>query len=100
TRRRLGTGGSGLGARSYSASLHGLSQRGEGVARRHELVRHEAGEAGVGDGRGDRAPVQLLRAVQLVAAGHATRMEVGNPLTVFADGADDVAFHDLHVIDV
>src|SRR5947208_1509747 len=27
-------------------------------------------------------------------------MEVGDPLPVVADGADDVAFHDLHVIDV
>src|SRR5207244_12290851 len=95
-----GTGGSGLGARSYGASLHGLSQRGDGVARRRELVRHESGEARVGDGGGDRVPVELLRAVEYVAARYAARVEVSDECRVVADGADDVAFHDLHVIDV
>src|SRR5882724_4415031 len=67
---------------------------------RDTLVRHEPREAGIGDGRCDGAPVELLRAVQLVAAGHAPGVEVGNPLLVVADGTDDVPFHDLHVVDV
>src|SRR6266487_1643074 len=91
---------SGLGARSYGASLHGLSQRGEGVARRHELVRHVSAEPGVGDGGSDRVPVELLCAVQLVATGHAAGVEVSDEGRVVANRPDDVAFHDLHVIDV
>ena len=44
--------------------------------------------------------LQFLRVVELVAAGDAAGMEVADVLDVFADGADDVAFHDLHVVDV
>src|SRR5216110_29135 len=82
------------------AHRHRLTQRGERIAGGDELVRYEPREGGVGDGRCDRAPVQLLGAVQLVAAGHAPGVEVRDPLPVVTDGADDVAFHDLHVIDV
>src|SRR5216684_6349142 len=85
---------------SDSAGLHGFSQRAERVARGHELVRHESPEPGVGDAGRDRVPVQLLGAVQLVAAGDAPRMKMGEVIPVVADGADDVAFHDLHMIDV
>src|SRR5213078_2320128 len=55
---------------------------------------------GVRDGGGDGVPVQLLRAVQLMAAGHPTRVEVPDGCRVVADRPDDVAFHDLHVINV
>ena len=48
----------------------------------------------------DGAPVQFLRVVELVPAGHAAGVEVGDVLDVVADGADDVALHDLHVVDV
>src|SRR5690348_11968685 len=85
---------------SYGAGLDGFSQRGEGIAGRHELVRHEAGESRVGDGGGDRAPIELLRTVELMAAGHPTRVEMPDECRVVADRPDDVAFHNLHVIDV
>src|SRR5258708_346323 len=85
---------------SDGARLDGVPQRAERVARGHELVRDKSSEPRVGDGRGDRVPVQLLRAVQLVAAGDASRVKMGDVIPVVADGADDVAFHDLHVIDV
>ena len=46
-----------------------LPQRRQRIARGYEFVRHVAGKAGVGDGLRDRAPVQLLGVVDLVAAG-------------------------------
>ncbi len=61
---------------------------------------HVAGVAGVRDGPGHGPPVQLLGVVQLVTARDAPRVEVGDPLVVVPDGADHVALHDLHVVDV
>src|SRR5712691_389288 len=95
-------------ARSHVAERDRLPERGEGIARGHELVGDVAGEAGVGDGRADRPPLQLLRLVELVAPGHAAGVVVADELVVrlrgrprvATDGADDVALHDLHVIDV
>src|SRR2546426_3297172 len=72
------------------AHRRGLAQRCERIAGGHELVRHEPRESAVGDRRHDGVPVQLLRAVQLVAAGHAAGVEVRDPIPVVADGADDV----------
>ena len=44
--------------------------------------------------------VQFLRFVHVPPAGIARRMVMGEVWMVFADGADEVAFHDLHVVDV
>ena len=60
----------------------------------------EAGEAGVDDGLDDGWVVQFLSVVDLVAAGDAGGVVVGNELVVVTDGGDDVSFHDLHVVDV
>src|SRR5258708_16245323 len=35
-----------------------------------------------------------------MSTGHATRVEMPNPLNVVLDGPDHITFHDLHVIDV
>ena len=78
----------------------GLAQRGQRIARRHELVREEALEAGLDDRAADRRPLQLLRVVELVPARHAAGVIVRDVLVMLADGADHVAFHDLHVVDV
>ena len=59
-----------------------------------------AGEAGRGDGRRDGTVVELLRVVQLVAARHAAGVEMGDVVVRVPDRADDVALHDLHVVDV
>src|SRR5213075_103272 len=64
------------------------------------LVRDVAGVAEVDNRLGDEAVVQLLRAVDLVAAGDAGRVEMEDPLDVVFDRRGDVAFHDLRVIDV
>src|SRR5262245_2626824 len=48
----------------------GFPQRRHRVAQRDELVREVAGIAGVLDRLHDRGPLQLLRRVELVSAGH------------------------------
>ncbi len=65
-----------------------------------EFVGEEAGVVEVGDGLGHGAPLEFLSIVEFVAAGNASSVEMANVLDVFSDRADDVAFHDLHVIDV
>src|SRR5439155_1640168 len=46
------------------------------------------------------APVELLGVVELVASRHAAGVEMADVGGVRPDGTDDVALHDLHVIDV
>ena len=65
-----------------------------------ELLGHEALVAGLDDGLHDGRVVDLLRLVDLVAARHAAGVEVGDVLDVLLDRGDQVAFHDLHVVDV
>ena len=60
----------------------------------------ESGEARVGDRLHHATVVQLLRVVDLGAAGHAAGVIVRDVLRVGANRRDDVAFHDLHVVDV
>jgi len=57
---------------SNDAQLDGLAEARQGVAEGNELVGHVALEADVGDGASDRFVVQLLRLIELMAAGVAT----------------------------
>src|SRR5262245_62238716 len=75
-------------------------QRRDRIARGDELVRQVAAEAEVDDRAAHGLPVDLLRVVQLVAVWDAAGMKVSDVADVVADGADHVAFHDLHVVDV
>src|ERR1039457_663959 len=75
-------------------------QRLHRIARGHEFMRKISRETGIHDGFRHRPPLQLLRAVQLMPAGYAAGVEVSDVLDVLPDGADDRAFHDLHVINV
>ena len=59
-----------------------------------------AGVAGVDNRAADGRPVQFLRVVNLVTARHAAGVKVGDVLVIVADRADDVALHNLHVINV
>jgi hypothetical protein len=77
-----------------------LLQGRHGVFHRDELVGEIAFEFQVGDGLCDGVPVEFLGLVEFVPAGHAAGVEVADVLDVLADGADHVAFHDLHVVDV
>ena len=63
-------------------------------------MRDVAGEAGLDDRARDGRPVHFLRVVELVAAGDAAGMVVRDVLMVRADRRDQIAFHDLHVVDV
>src|SRR5674476_895721 len=84
-------------ATSHRAERDGLLQGRHGVLERDKLVGEIAFEFQVGDGLRDGAPVEFLGFVEFVAAGDAAGVEVADVLDVVADGADDVAFHDLHV---
>ena len=64
------------------------------------FVRDEAGVSGLRNRVGDEAVVELLRVVDLLPAGNAGRVNVADEIEVVAHVADDVAVHDLHVVDV
>src|SRR6266851_3340488 len=76
--------------RSNGAGLYRFPQRAERVPGGHEFVGHETGEAGVGDRLGDRVPVQLLRIVQLVTAGHAAGVKMTNVVRMLTNRANHV----------
>src|SRR5256884_201848 len=82
------------------AEVGGLAEGGEGVAGGDELVGDVAAEVGGGDAAHDAVPLDFLGGVEFVAAGDPAGVEVGDPIDVFLDGADEVTFHNLHVINV
>src|ERR1700686_3678537 len=82
------------------AEVDSLAERGERVARGEELVGDVAGEVGGGDAAHYAGPLAFRGAVDCGAAGNAAGVEGGDPVNVFMDSADQVDFHDLHVIDV
>src|SRR5688572_21501585 len=67
---------------------------------RPPLVSDEAGVAGIGDGVGDEAVIELLRVVDLLAAGHAGHVDVADVVEVVPHVPRDVAVGDLYVVDV
>src|SRR6185436_2732811 len=76
-------------------ALDGIASRPRSV-----LVRDKPRVPGLGNRVGDEAVVQLLRAVDLLTARHTGDVNVADVVEVIAEIADDVAVHDLHVIDV
>ena len=54
----------------------------------------------IGDGTHHGIPLNLLSVIELMAARDAVRMEVADLLNVAADRVNEIALHDLHVIDV
>src|SRR6185369_8741737 len=67
---------------------------------RSVLVCDEARVSGFGDGVGDKAVVQFLCVVDLLPRRHAGDVDVTDVIEILAKIADDIAVHDLHVIDV
>ncbi len=63
-------------------------------------MRDVALEIEIGDGLRDGVPVHFLRVVDLVAAGNAGHVEMRDVLDVVANGANQIAFHDLHMVGV
>src|SRR5467141_1253451 len=82
------------------AEVGGLAEGGERVAAGDEFMGDVAAEVRSGDAAHNPVPLDFLGAVEFVAAGNAAGVEVGDPIDIFLDGADQVTFHDLHVIDV
>src|SRR5439155_9408495 len=85
----------------HITNLHALLERSQHIGSgRFEFLRHVPFEASLDDGLHDRGIIQLLGVVDLVPAGHTPGVIVGDVLMVLADRADDIALHDLHVVDV
>src|SRR5256714_4585708 len=84
----------------YVAEVDGFAQGGEWIARGDELVCDVASVVGRGDTAHDSVPLYFLSAIKFVAVRNAPGVEVAEPVNIFLNGADQVAFHDLHVIDV
>src|SRR5258708_2067310 len=57
-------------------------------------------ESGVGDAPHHAVPLHFLGTVEFMAAGPAAGVKVPDPLDILSDGGDQIAFHDLHVVDV
>ena len=83
------------------ADGHALLERGDDIGTLgDELLRDVAFEAGLDDGLHHGRIMNLLGVVDLVAAGHAAGVVMSEVLVMFLNGGDEVALHDLHVIDV
>lgn len=82
------------------AEVDGLPQRSERVASGDEFVSDVALVVGSGDAAHDPIPLDFLSPVEFMAMRNAAGMEVSDPVDIFLNGGDEVAFHDLHVVDV
>src|SRR5688500_11570473 len=85
---------------SNGAYLHRFRQSSPRVARGNEFLCYVTREARLGDGTRDRRIVELLRRVDLVSSRHAGGVIVTDVPAIVADRSDDIALHDLHVVDV
>src|SRR5262249_830147 len=88
------------GTKSHIANPEPLCQRLDRLTGRNELLAQKTVVAGRQNRFHKRRVIQVLGVVDLVPAGHAAGVVVGDVLLILADGGDHVAFHDLHVIDV
>ena len=84
------------------ADLDGFAEGRDGVAAGDELLADETGVAGFFDGAHDGGVVKLLHVLrfEFVTARISGGVVVADVLGVFADRANDVSLHDLHVVDV
>ena len=88
-----------LAVRSARGVYSAIGDRIVALARRI-FVGHETRVAQLRNGLHHEVVVQLLRIVDLVAARIPAGVEVSDPLEVIPDIPDDVAVHDLRVVDV
>src|SRR5579871_2896946 len=93
----------------YVADLHPLPQGSQSIrALGNEFLCDKAFETGLEDCLHHGGVIELLRVVDFISARHAAGMVMGNVrigwadalVFVAPDSADDVPFHDLHVVDV
>ena len=88
------------GKRSDRAELDGLSQALHGIPGREKLMGDETVETGLSDRLGNGWIIDLLGMVDFVSTGVTSGVVVSEVLMVVLDRADDIPFHDLHVVDV
>ena len=85
----------------HVADLHALSEGGNFiVAFWDEFLGDEAFETCADDGAHDSGVIDLLGVVDLVAAGDTAGVVVSDASLIFFNSGHEVAFHDLHVVDV
>src|SRR5437588_12839967 len=77
------------------AQINGLFERSERILRGHKFMRNVTFVGRRGDSAHHAIPLHFLRAIQFMTARDATGMEMSDPIDIFLDGADQVAFHDL-----
>src|ERR1700679_2746377 len=88
-------------AKSYRANPQRFGKRQKWIAAGgYELVRDVALVVKIRDGGGDGVIVQFLAVVDLMPSGDTAGMKMSDPVDVVADRSDDIALHDLHMINV
>src|SRR5690606_9894786 len=86
---------------SYIADRHPLFKRSKRVSSfGDEFLGDKSFVAGLEYRTHDGRIIQFLSFVDLCATGHATSVVVGDVLMVFLNCGHDIAFHDLHVVDI
>src|SRR5664279_1825901 len=84
--------------RLHVAEVYGLEQGRERIAGGDEFVGNVAFVSGGYDAAHDAIPLDFLGVVEFVTAGNSACVVVAEPLAVLLDGADEITFHDLHVV--
>src|ERR1700733_6640856 len=88
-------------AKSYRPNPQRFGKRQKWIAAGgYELVRDVALVVKIRDGAGDGVIVQFLAVIDFMPSGDATGMKMSDPVDVVADRTDDIALHDLHMINV
>src|SRR5207244_11374371 len=85
---------------THITHIKGLFESYNRVPLRNELLPKVALVASFENSADDGRIVQLLRIVKLVTTRGASRVIVRKIRVMVADGAADIALHDLHVVDV
>ena len=84
----------------FCAFFESRFQSRNGIALRDELMNDVARVPGFLNGAQNGGIVQFLIPIQIVSSGIARRMIVTDVVLGRADRVDDVALHDLHMVDV
>src|SRR5580700_4447057 len=88
-------------AQSNRANPQRFSKRQKWIAAGgYEFVRDIAPKFEIRDRGGDGVIIQLLAVIDFMPAGDSACVKMSDRVDVVADRADDIALHDLHMIDV
>ena len=84
----------------YIANFYRLAQRRHWIAHRHEFLAHKTLVTGFQDGAHHRGVIDFLRLVNFIAARISRRVIMRDVRMILPDARDQVAVHDLDVIEV